>query len=168
MKRSRPRSKVRTWKSVSTPGAEIQEDPEVDHIELSESEAREYRALAARANYLALDRVDIQYAVKEICRGMASPTNKHLRMIKRLARYLGGCGRVVWHFENQGISELGTEAEEFEDMNSEEGQVDPLIICEQSLNEEEIKEEMIDEEFHNFDLDPSPDLKIDLDPPFLQ
>ena len=72
------------------------------------------------------------------------------------------------HFENQGISELGTEAEEFEDMNSEEGQVDPLIICEQSLNEEEIKEEMIDEEFHNFDLDPSPDLKIDLDPPFLQ
>ena len=32
------------------------------------------RKLAARANYLAADRPDIMYAVKEICRWMAKPT----------------------------------------------------------------------------------------------
>ncbi len=29
---------------------------------------RQFRGVAARANYLALDRPDIQYAVKEVCR----------------------------------------------------------------------------------------------------
>ena len=49
---------------------------------------REYRALAARANYLALDRPDIQCAAKEICREMAKPTTRSLARVKRLARYL--------------------------------------------------------------------------------
>ena len=41
---------------------------------LNDVEATKYRALAARANYLAADRTDIMYAVKEICRSMAAPT----------------------------------------------------------------------------------------------
>ena len=32
--------------------------------------------MAARANYLSADRPDIQYAVKEICRRMASPVQE--------------------------------------------------------------------------------------------
>ena len=36
-------------------------------------EETHFRALAARANYLALDRMDLQYATKEVCRGMAAP-----------------------------------------------------------------------------------------------
>ena len=55
------------------------------------------------------------------------------------------------HVASKGKSELGSETEEFEDMNSEEDLVNPLIICEQGLDEEEIKEEMIEEDFHNFD-----------------
>ena len=55
----------------------------------------EYRALAARTDYLALDRADIQYAVKGICRGMARPTLGDKRKLKRLARYLKENPRVV-------------------------------------------------------------------------
>ena len=63
---------------------------------LSAAEASQYRAVAARANYLALDRLDIQYATKECCRGMAQPQVRHLSMLKRLARYLLGKPNVVW------------------------------------------------------------------------
>ena len=51
--------------------------------------------MAARANYLAADRMDIQYAVKELCRAMAKPTVGDRRKMKRLARYLVGRPRVV-------------------------------------------------------------------------
>ena len=44
-----------------------------EDIELPAEVATEFRGLAARANYLSLDRVDIQYATKENCRGMAVP-----------------------------------------------------------------------------------------------
>ena len=33
-----------------------------------------FRAIAARLNKLSLDRCDIQFATKEICREMAKPT----------------------------------------------------------------------------------------------
>ena len=41
---------------------------------LSSEDATAYRALVARANYLAQDRVDLGYSVKELCRKMAKPT----------------------------------------------------------------------------------------------
>ena len=47
---------------------------EEDECPLSGKEETKYRALAARANYLAVDRADIQFATKEICRAMATPT----------------------------------------------------------------------------------------------
>ena len=47
--------------------------------------AREYRALAARANYLSLDRPDIQCATKEACREMSAPTTRSVARMKRLA-----------------------------------------------------------------------------------
>ena len=65
------------------------------------SEASEYRALAARANYLAQDRADILFAAKECCRGMAAPTWGHMKAIRRLARYLISAPRVVWTFAFQ-------------------------------------------------------------------
>ena len=45
-------------------------------------------AVVARANYLAQDRPDIQFATKEICRSMAKPTASGMAKMKRLARYL--------------------------------------------------------------------------------
>ena len=54
-------------KSVQTPG----EDERVGRKRterFNNQNASQFWALAARANYLALDRPDVQYAVKEICR----------------------------------------------------------------------------------------------------
>ena len=62
-------------KAVSTPGEEEkQHEKDMNDEPLSRMETHGYRGLAARANYLALDRPGIQYAVKEICRDMAMPT----------------------------------------------------------------------------------------------
>eukprot|EP00974_Lingulodinium_polyedra_P102353 9911601-Lingulodinium_polyedra.AAC.1 len=44
-----------------------------------------YRAGAARANYLALDRADLAFAAKELCRRMSSPTVADLVQLRRLA-----------------------------------------------------------------------------------
>ena len=41
---------------------------------LSQSEATLFRALAARANYLAMDRPEVAYATKELCRFFSTPT----------------------------------------------------------------------------------------------
>ena len=86
-------------KEVMTAG----EDPkgweeEQDKVALTKEQHAEYRALVARANYLASDRVDIQYAVKELCRGMSAPTVGHKKMLKRLARYLVGAPRLISEF----------------------------------------------------------------------
>ena len=55
--------------------------------------ASEYRSLAARLNYLALDRADLQYASKVCAQGMSNPTSDHWAKLKRVGRYLvnNGC-----------------------------------------------------------------------------
>ncbi len=65
---------------------------------LEKKDASTYRALAARANYLAQDRPDIQFAVKEIARRMATPRMNDWLLLKRLARYLVGVPRGVLRF----------------------------------------------------------------------
>ena len=67
-----------------------------------------YRMVAARANYLAADRTDIQYATKECCRGMAAPMACHFSSLKRLARYLIGRPRMVWKYAWQPVEEVKT------------------------------------------------------------
>ena len=57
--------------------------------------------MAARANYLGQDRPDIQFAVKEICRGMLNPSKADLRKLRRLGRYLVGTPRVSATFKFQ-------------------------------------------------------------------
>ena len=86
-----------------TPGEDEKSLDEEENAQmLSGKEATQFRALAARGNYLALDRPDIQYAVKEICRGMANPTRGDLRKLRRLGRYLIGKSRVAMDFCFQG------------------------------------------------------------------
>lgn len=55
---------------------------------LDQREASRYRSLAARANYLGLDRPDLQFATKRICQEMANPTASGMARLKRIARYL--------------------------------------------------------------------------------
>eukprot|EP00972_Heterocapsa_arctica_P073465 10849977-Heterocapsa_arctica.AAC.1 len=63
---------LETAKSLSSPGNKDRK-PHSDEEELQGEEATAYRAAAARANYLAMDRADIQFAAKEVCRRMATP-----------------------------------------------------------------------------------------------
>ena len=54
---------------VVTPGEHEPIRKEGEHEEeLSPEEATRYRGIAARVNYLAADRPDIMYTVKELCR----------------------------------------------------------------------------------------------------
>ena len=57
--------------------------------------------VAAIANFLALDRPDIIYAAKEVCRFMSKPTDVAMMAIKRLGRYLKDHPRLVFRFERQ-------------------------------------------------------------------
>ena len=45
---------------------------------LGPEQATAFRAMAARANYLALDRPDISFGTKELCRCFAAPTKDAL------------------------------------------------------------------------------------------
>ena len=56
--------------------------------ELDRNEASRFRALAARANYLAMDRMDMQYTANDLSRDMARPSRDSWVNMKRFARYL--------------------------------------------------------------------------------
>jgi len=84
-------------KSVVTPGVkatftELQEDSE----ELPGHLTTAFRGAAARGNYLAADRLDSQFACKEICRWMSKPSKHAWKALKRLCRYLAGAPRLVY------------------------------------------------------------------------
>ena len=78
--------------------AKILPEEESETPMLEPSEATTFRGLAARANYLALDRPDIQFSVKEIARRMARPRQEDWQLLKRLARYLVNAPRAVAMF----------------------------------------------------------------------
>ena len=67
------------------------------------AEATAYRGCAARANYLGLDRPDVQYSAKEISRYMSNPHESNVVALKRLARYLKLRPRLVFMFKFQAM-----------------------------------------------------------------
>ena len=87
--------------TVTTPGEDAKKEKEEECRLLEENKAVMFRQLAARANYMAMDRAYIQFAVKEICRSMANPTIGSWRQLKRLARYLKKRPRAVAKFDFQ-------------------------------------------------------------------
>ena len=86
-------------KELTTPGVD---DPKKSEDEQSEAstplgaaESTSFRGIAARGNYVAQDRPDIKFAVKELCRCMSSPTVEDQAKLKRLGRYMKGRPRAV-------------------------------------------------------------------------
>ena len=65
---------------------------------LGPREANEYRAAAARLNYLVLDRPDILFASKDCSRRVSAPRNGDWTALKRVVRYFLGRSRLVWRF----------------------------------------------------------------------
>ena len=81
---------------VSTPGVKLLAQQYVDDKDLPDNELTAYRARAARANYLAADRPDIQFTAKEACRWMSRPTKLGMEGLRRMCRYLNGRWRLVY------------------------------------------------------------------------
>ena len=86
---------------VCTPGARASTAQVLNDEPLPERFHTAFRAAAARANYLAQDRPDCQFACKEIRRWMAKPTTSAFDAIKRLGRFLVGQPRLVWRYAFQ-------------------------------------------------------------------
>ena len=76
-----------------------------EEVELTVSEAKTYRMLAARLNYMAQDNPLLQYPAKEVCRSMARPSVTDFGKVKRLVRFLKGVGPVKFNYEMQEESE---------------------------------------------------------------
>ena len=66
--------------------------------ELKAEAATNYRAVAARGNYLSQDRVDGSFSGKELCREFARPNTLSLQKLKRLGRYYVGKPRLVYKY----------------------------------------------------------------------
>ena len=52
---------------------------------LDEASAHRFRSTAARANFLALDRPDLAFATKELCRIMAAPKKSDISALRRVS-----------------------------------------------------------------------------------
>ena len=75
-----------------------QRDALQEHMR-QEEEATQYRAIVARLKYMAPDRADIQFAVKESARAMAHPSKKNWRAVVRIGKYLVGKPRLIMKFD---------------------------------------------------------------------
>ena len=78
-------------------GEEAVLDEGGDHP-LEAAEVTLFRATAARANYLALDRPEVAFAAKELCRRMCEPRRRDKAALQRLCRYLLGAPRMVYRY----------------------------------------------------------------------
>ena len=83
-------------KPVASPSSKV--ETEEDEEELSEDYSTRFRSLVARANYLALDRPDIQYACKELSSYMSKPSVSDWERLRRLGKYLRGRPRRVHRY----------------------------------------------------------------------
>ena len=65
---------------------------------LGKDEMKAFLMLAARLNYVAQDDSTIQFAAKEHCRKMSSPTSQDFSKLKKLVRFLVGVKEVLWEY----------------------------------------------------------------------
>ena len=91
---------------VGTPGVRVAFKETEDDKELPARLHTAFRGAAARANYLAADRLDCQFSAKEICRWMSRPTESSWAALKRLCRYLVGLPRLVWLYRWQEVNTM--------------------------------------------------------------
>ena len=69
---------------------------------LSHDQASKFRSVAALANYLALDRPDMQVAVSVLCQKMDQPTAGIWPQVKRVERYLKKYPVLLYEFWEDG------------------------------------------------------------------
>ena len=89
---------LRLAKSLATAGTDELDYSDSKGEALNSHYSSIYRSVVAKANYLAADRSDVHFAVKECAKGMSNPTEGDWTKLKRLGRYLKGKPRVVVHY----------------------------------------------------------------------
>ena len=78
-----------TCKAAPTPGTDALKRGTAELAEpLSPEEHQQYRKLVGQLLWLSNLRMDIMYAIKELSRGLASPTTDYWAKLKHLLRYL--------------------------------------------------------------------------------
>ena len=92
--------------TCATPGIRLSFEQLEKDTELPKHMHTAFRGAAARANYLAADRLDCQFGAKEICRWMSKPTEVAWQALKRLCRYLVGLPRMVFHYRWQTVDHV--------------------------------------------------------------
>jgi hypothetical protein len=94
--------------AVRTPGIKgkaVEDAPGQEEL-LDEAATKWFRSGAARANYLAMDRPDLAFATKELCRRMSAPKLCDAASLRRVVRYLVDEPRLVYSFAWQQQSEF--------------------------------------------------------------
>ena len=77
-----------------------------DEYEFLKEDVTSFRSVAARSNYLGMDRSDIQYGVKELCATMSRPTQRSWRQLKQLGRYLVGKADMTWEYKAGALTDM--------------------------------------------------------------
>ncbi len=93
-------------KVAASPGVKATREQLDGDTPLEGQKATPYRAVVARANYMASDRPELQFSAKEVCRWMSSPTEVSLNALKRLGRYVAGHRRLVYHYPWQVVDRV--------------------------------------------------------------
>ena len=96
---------LREWeceecKEATTPGVKGHDDPHSPVV--IKGVYTKYRRTAAQLNYVSLDRADLSFAAKEVCRGVSNPTHGDVMDLKRIVRYLKGVPSLVYKFFDTG------------------------------------------------------------------
>ena len=73
-------------KGVNTPGERPRDS--LRTVKLSPHDAASYRSNVMRLAYLSADRIQLQFASKELARAMAEPTTADVEALKRCIRFL--------------------------------------------------------------------------------
>ena len=96
-------------RNITTPGVKDKHEDVEEETLLDQHHAEKYRANTMRAQYLSVDRPEIQFKTRELAKRMKEPTNLDEMALKRLARFLCGKPRLIWLFRwQQRITKLAT------------------------------------------------------------
>ncbi len=93
-------------KPTGHPGVECSFDEFEEETHLEAHRCTPFRGPAARVNYLAEDRIDAQYACKEVCRWMSGPQERSWQALKRVCRYFAGAPRLAHTYPQQEIENV--------------------------------------------------------------
>ena len=95
---------LREAKPVDTPVCTtMREMTEEEKVPLEGAAASQFRRLAAKLNYLSLDRPDIRYGTSLVCAVASTPRLGDMTRLKRIARFLVG-KPVLWTYFRWGVS----------------------------------------------------------------